>query len=728
MVFARQSYPQLKKSLSSLGFNPLDVGAGTIPSPTTVPTTPTEEVEQPDPIQPEGESRIPEVPTDDENRRRVEFSVGDFSFKDFNPFDIFSSEDLIRSAKISNSPVAKFGPTVLGLLGGPVVGAIARGTSFLINREVEKVLDLRDINNEGLKDQWKKGNTEERQAIINKLETSSKQAREATKPVEIFVDPTVDRPAGVQQPTTITPQEAAAAAVTGSQNLSLNVIPDVPDFDVGDVEGAEAAAGSFGISFNKDGGEIRQPLVIGGVASQVGKGASKLLTRLQRETPKKLVAKDPTSINKQMSELSTPTKPETLVDPDTSLYVPTKTQDAYKLFIKGEDNELYPLFVEADKPVKQGEWLSAKFPDVAFKGKTLRGGEEKLYVPSKGAKRVSEKEKGTGDEIVISTLEDAEKLKEAGFSVSKFNEKFPFGKVRAVRARPGWHGGKVPVATHLGPEDYTVTKTEWNLLKKEYGGKQLGIPNEAFKTRTYKNKTNYIIKRRAEDQVWAKVEMGDDYDWQEYLRNQDKTELNDRLPLQGSYSYVDGRASKDPSKEWRIGGDMKIIKVLSPEEAEGTRKIYKVQDLPTKKRIEFLLKRAKDKKEIASETRREQIEIQGGYLSDKFNKNQIVDFIEQHINDNDYWEFDGRGGIAVYTYIKEGDKFRKKTFKIGTTTLGSLRNWAGYSEGGQVQDLRDGGRVVPMRQGGVLPPQPEDTNEVYQGVDDYIVAEMIEGN
>jgi len=36
---------------------------------------------------------------------------------------------------------------------------------------------------------------------------------------------------------------------------------------------------------------------------------------------------------------------------------------------------------------------------------------------------------------------------------------------------------------------------------------------------------------------------------------------------------------------------------------------------------------------------------------------------------------------------------RKRTFKIGTTTLGSLRKWAGYSRGGQVQDLRDGGRV-----------------------------------
>ena len=352
MVFARQSYPQLKKSLSGLGFNPLDVGAGNIPSPTTGPTGttgPTTPTEQPvQPVQPEGESRTPEVPTDDENRRRVEYSVGDLNFKDFNPFDIFSSEDLIRSANISNSPVAKFGPTVLGLLGGPVVGGIARLASFLTNREVEKVLDLRDINNEGLKDQWRKGNTEERQSIISKIEKSSKQAREATKPVEISVDPTVDRPAGVQQPTTITPQEAAAAAVTGSQNLSFNVIPDVPDFDVGDVEGAAAAGEAFGISFNKDGGEIRQPLVIGGVASQVGKGASKLLTRLQRETPKKLVAKDPTSVRREMSELM----PETTAED----FSPTQIDD---LFTPQEPITLTPETINVGTPVIVDESIPA---------------------------------------------------------------------------------------------------------------------------------------------------------------------------------------------------------------------------------------------------------------------------------------------------------------------------------------------------------------------------------
>ena len=68
-----------------------------------------------------------------------------------------------------------------------------------------------------------------------------------------------------------------------------------------------------------------------------------------------------------------------------------KTRKAYKLFVKGEDGELYPLFVDANKPVKQGEFLEANFPDVAFKGKRKEGSKETFYVPTKGAKRTPTK-------------------------------------------------------------------------------------------------------------------------------------------------------------------------------------------------------------------------------------------------------------------------------------------------------------------------------------------------
>ena len=92
-----------------------------------------------------------------------------------------------------------------------------------------------------------------------------------------------------------------------------------------------------------------------------------------------------------------------------------KTRPAYKLFVKSEDGKLYPLFVNASDEIPVNEWLEADFPDVAFKGKTQKGGEG-WYVPTKGAKRTKgEKAKATGDRIVIPDEETRQKLIDAGF-------------------------------------------------------------------------------------------------------------------------------------------------------------------------------------------------------------------------------------------------------------------------------------------------------------------------
>ena len=147
-----------------------------------------------------------------------------------------------------------------------------------------------------------------------------------------------------------------------------------------------------------------------------------------------------------------------------------KTRKAYKLFVKGEDGELYPLFVDANQPVKKGEFLEANFPDVAFKGKRSAKSKESFYVPTKGAERSKgEKPKNTGTPIMIPDEETRQKLIDAGFITNKAQrtKEAPFGKVTAVAARPGWHSSQMPVATHLGPADLKITKKESEKLLKE---------------------------------------------------------------------------------------------------------------------------------------------------------------------------------------------------------------------------------------------------------------------
>ena len=258
-----------------------------------------------------------------------------------------------------------------------------------------------------------------------------------------------------------------------------------------------------------------------------------------------------------------------------------KTRPAYKLFVKN-DEKLYPLFVNAADEIPVNQWIEADFPDVAFKGKTKAGGEG-WYVPTKGAKRdKGEKAKKTGDTITIPDEETRQKLIDEGFITDKAGrtKDAPFGRVTAVAARPGFHASTNPVAEHLGPQDIKISKDEASKLL------DAGINTKAIRTRG----DQYYVKRRAEDQIWAEVEMADDTsdELRSYMSERGRSDINDKVPKGGSYSYVDGQADGDT---WVVGGDMKVSRVLSRDEAKAAQEAAGVKDLPYRDEIEEILGR-----------------------------------------------------------------------------------------------------------------------------------------
>jgi hypothetical protein len=250
----------------------------------------------------------------------------------------------------------------------------------------------------------------------------------------------------------------------------------------------------------------------------------------------------------------------------------TKTRKAYKLFVQRDDGGLYPLFVDADTRIPEKVFTEANFPKEAFTAPNGR-----LYVPSKGAKRAKgEKKKGTGVQIIVPDKKTRNMLKDAGYSVSKPKEGAEHGTVLAVAARPGYHASQKPVATHIGPQDIKITNAEAKKLLKE------GITPEAIK----KRKGQLYVKRRAEDQVFAEVEMADDVNYEQILKDAGKTDINDRVPVGGSYRYVDGQADSD---FWVVGGNMKVNRVLSRDEVKTIQQQEGVKDLPYKEEVESIL-------------------------------------------------------------------------------------------------------------------------------------------
>lgn len=212
---------------------------------------------------------------------------------------------------------------------------------------------------------------------------------------------------------------------------------------------------------------------------------------------------------------------------------PANTVRAYKLFRTNQNQpgQLFPLFVNSDKSVPVGEWVPADHP-FSFKGPNGLD-----YIPAT-----------TGGSIPLNHLpiETRQEMVDRGLikSVNTKNRK-------AVAARPGWHGGDLPVATHIG---------------------------EGGSPPTY----------RPDNQIWAEIEMPADVDWQSKANSRalktkkgtidaSTAHITDQVPVGGYYRY---KTNPNMTGNWMIGGGMKVNRVLTDEEVKAINDANNVSDLP----------------------------------------------------------------------------------------------------------------------------------------------------
>jgi len=249
------------------------------------------------------------------------------------------------------------------------------------------------------------------------------------------------------------------------------------------------------------------------------KAAPKAMPRtVQQARPTEIIEDSSETI---IENISTPKGIEKIVDEIgesksinivPSITPPKKTIKAYKLFkVHPKTKELFPLFVkwgDDNLPLPINKWVKAEEGIQAGSGKVKSSLGELAY-------------------------------------------------------RPGFHGGDLPVATHIGDK--------WD-LKKLVKDKTLKKPNI-----------------RPDNQVWAEVEMADDVDWQSIANSraiplksgkgiQVKTaHITDQVPFGGNYRY---KTNPNMTGNWIISGDMKINKILSNEEVKKINKKAGVSDLP----------------------------------------------------------------------------------------------------------------------------------------------------
>ena len=227
-------------------------------------------------------------------------------------------------------------------------------------------------------------------------------------------------------------------------------------------------------------------------------------------------------------------------------YKPKKTQKAYKLFTKGPNGKIFPLFVDANTEVPVGTWIEAAFPDYRF---TAPNGN--MYVPSRATEGVKEA-KATGDNIDIPNQEVRDMLIEAGFLPKGSNAK----TIKAVAARPGWHAGDVPVATHIG--------------------KELTVNGKKY-------------KYRGPAQAWAEIEVPADKDWQAIANDRADVKkdgtinirtahITNEIPFDGFYRY---KTNPNMLGNWIISGQIKVNKLLSDSEISKINEESGVKDIPS---------------------------------------------------------------------------------------------------------------------------------------------------
>jgi hypothetical protein len=179
---------------------------------------------------------------------------------------------------------------------------------------------------------------------------------------------------------------------------------------------------------------------------------------------------------------------------------PEKTTKAYKLFRTHPKHpgKLFPLFVDANEPIEQGKWLAAQAGEL------------------------------TGEKVK--------------------------SKIGPLAYRPGWHGGDLPIATHIG------SKSTSRLKKPDI---------------------------RPDNHVWAEVEMPNDVDWHSEAQRRGtnaqgrvvpvKAHITDQVPTGGHYRY---KTNPNMTGNWLIGGSMKVNRVLPDKEVAAINKAAGVADLP----------------------------------------------------------------------------------------------------------------------------------------------------
>lgn len=145
------------------------------------------------------------------------------------------------------------------------------------------------------------------------------------------------------------------------------------------------------------------------------------------------------------------------------------------------------------------------------------------------------------------------------------------GKVKSsignLAYRPGWHAGDLPLATHIGPT-HKITAEQAAKLEAD------GANNVFSKKNGKTGEVEYFERLRAEDTVWAEVEMPADVDWQSVAQSNARTMKNgkpeaksahitDQIPFDGFYRY---KTNPNMTGEWLISGNMKVNRVLDDAE------------------------------------------------------------------------------------------------------------------------------------------------------------------
>jgi hypothetical protein len=128
--------------------------------------------------------------------------------------------------------------------------------------------------------------------------------------------------------------------------------------------------------------------------------------------------------------------------------------------------------------------------------------------------------------------------------------------------RPGWHSGELAVATHIGAKQNTTDKAP---------------------------------TLRADDQVWAEVEVGNDVNWQTIANERAQlgkdgkpivrtAHITDQIPSGGSYSY---KTNSNMTGTWVISGEIKVNKILTEQEVAQINKAGNAKDLPRNKPFDY---------------------------------------------------------------------------------------------------------------------------------------------